>query len=152
MDHNGHGHGHGQETGTIIVHNISYDLSKLSPHEIHRLKHEQMHEKHKGHESMHAEMVLILFGTLIVSQFFLVFWRTRHFKSFQVKYQKKSFKINQLLIIYFIHLFLVLHDAGNVDHSILYFLEIYSHKIPYNMDHIHNTYRFCISTSNKDTP
>jgi RING finger protein 121 len=32
---------------------------------------------------MHAEMVLILLVTLIVSQVLLVFWRTRHFKSFQ---------------------------------------------------------------------
>lgn len=29
-------HGHHLETGTIIVHNISYDLSKLRPDEIHR--------------------------------------------------------------------------------------------------------------------
>jgi RING finger protein 121 len=48
-----------------------------------RLKHEALHEKHRGHESMHAEMVLILLVTLVVSQFFLVFWKTKHFKSFQ---------------------------------------------------------------------
>jgi len=34
MDHGGHGHE--LETGTIVVHNVSYDLSKLSPQEIHR--------------------------------------------------------------------------------------------------------------------
>lgn len=84
------GHDHAGDTGTITVHNITYDLSKLSPQEIHRLKHEQMHEKHKGHESMHAEMVLILFATLIVSQFLLVFWRTKHFKSFQVNSQNTN--------------------------------------------------------------
>lgn len=75
--------GHGQETGTIVVRNITYDLSKLSPQEAHRLKHEALHEKHKGHDAMHAEMVLILFATLIVSQILLVFWRVKHFKSFQ---------------------------------------------------------------------
>jgi hypothetical protein len=48
------------------------------------LQHEALHEKHKGHESMHAEMVLILLTTLVVSQILLVFWRTRHLKSFQV--------------------------------------------------------------------
>lgn len=48
-----------------------------------RLRHEALHEKHRGHESMHAEMVLILLVTLVISQFVLVFWRTRHFKSFQ---------------------------------------------------------------------
>jgi len=71
------------ETGTIIVKNISYDLSKLSPADRHRLKHEALHEKHRGHESMHAEMVLILLITLVISQFILVFWKTKHFKSFQ---------------------------------------------------------------------
>jgi len=43
-----------------------------------------MHEKHKGHDAMHAEMVLVLFVTLIVSQIVLVYWRTKHIKSFQV--------------------------------------------------------------------
>lgn len=43
-----------------------------------------MHEKHKGHESMHAEMILVLLMTLVVSQILLVIWKTKHFKSFQV--------------------------------------------------------------------
>lgn len=43
-----------------------------------------LHEKHKGHESMHAEMALILLVTLIVAQIVLVQWKTRHFKSYQV--------------------------------------------------------------------
>ena len=77
-------HNHDAETGTIVVNNITYDLSKLNPDERHRLQHEALHEKHKGHEAMHAEMVLILLITLIFSQFLLVFWRTKHFKSFQV--------------------------------------------------------------------
>ncbi len=51
-----------------------------------RLKHEAMHEKHKGHESMHAEMILILLFTLVISQILLVLWKTKHFKSFQVNY------------------------------------------------------------------
>jgi len=79
-----HNHDHGVETGTIVVRNITYDLSKLRPDEIHRLKHEALHEKHKGHDAMHAEMVLILLVTLVISQVVLVFWRTKHFKSFQV--------------------------------------------------------------------
>ncbi len=48
-----------------------------------RLRHEAIHEKHKGHETMHAEMVLVLLGTLIVSQIVLVIWKAKHFKSFQ---------------------------------------------------------------------
>jgi len=43
-----------------------------------------MHEKHRGHESMHAEMVLILIVTLVVAQLLLVQWRKRHFRSYQV--------------------------------------------------------------------
>lgn len=75
------------DIGTIIVKNITYDLSKLDADERHRLRHEAMHEKHKGHEAMHAEMVLILLLTLIVSQVVLVFWKNKHFKSFQVRKQ-----------------------------------------------------------------
>ena len=43
-----------------------------------------MHEKHKGHEAMHAEMMLILMGTLIVAQALLLFWKSRHLRSYQV--------------------------------------------------------------------
>lgn len=50
-----------------------------------RLEHIQMHEKHRGHESMHAEMVLILFATLIVSQVALVHWRKRYPHSYHVR-------------------------------------------------------------------
>lgn len=79
------------ETGTLFVHNKTYDLSQLSPEERIRLQHEALHEKHKGHEAMHAEMILILFATLIVSQILLVFWKTKHPKSFQVCTNKKLF-------------------------------------------------------------
>ena len=43
-----------------------------------------MHEKHKGHESMHAEMILILFATLIISQIALVKWRQTYPNSYHV--------------------------------------------------------------------
>ena len=33
---------------------------------------------------MHAEMVLILIGTLIVAQIVLVQWKQRHFRTYQV--------------------------------------------------------------------
>jgi hypothetical protein len=35
----------------------------------------RLHEKHKGHEKMHTEMILILFATLVISQVALVKWR-----------------------------------------------------------------------------
>lgn len=43
-----------------------------------------MHEKHKGHESMHAEMVIILLLTLVVAQVILVEWKKRHYRSYSV--------------------------------------------------------------------
>lgn len=44
-----------------------------------------MHEQHMGHESMHAEMLIILLVTLTVAQIALVEWKKRHFKSYQVE-------------------------------------------------------------------
>lgn len=46
-----------------------------------------MHEQHQGHESMHAEMLLILLGTLLVAQIVLVEWKKIHYKSYQVNYK-----------------------------------------------------------------
>ncbi|GFR16033.1 RING finger protein 121 [Trichonephila clavata] len=48
-----------------------------------RYLHQQMHEKHKGHESMHAWMILILLITVIVSQILLVEWKKRYNRSYQ---------------------------------------------------------------------
>lgn len=54
-------------------------------HAVHcRVEHQRMHEKHRGHEAMHAEMVLILIVTLVVAQIVLVQWKQRHFRSYQV--------------------------------------------------------------------
>lgn len=47
-----------------------------------RFEHQQMHEKHKGHESMHAEMLLILIVSLITAQFVLFEWKKRHYRSY----------------------------------------------------------------------
>uniref|UniRef100_A0A8R1E4Q2 RING-type domain-containing protein n=1 Tax=Caenorhabditis japonica TaxID=281687 RepID=A0A8R1E4Q2_CAEJA len=47
-------------------------------------EHRKMHEKHRGHEAMHLEMMVILIITLIVGQIFLVQWKRRHFKSYQI--------------------------------------------------------------------
>lgn len=43
-----------------------------------------MHEKHKGHESMHLEMMLILLTTLVIAQIILVEWKKRHYRSYSV--------------------------------------------------------------------
>jgi len=57
---------------------------QLSDQERWRLEHMKMHEKHRGHESMHAEMILILFVTLVVSQVALVKWRQCYPYSYHV--------------------------------------------------------------------
>ena len=44
----------------------------------------RLHEKHRGHESMHAEMILILFATLVISQIALVKWRELYPSSYHV--------------------------------------------------------------------
>lgn len=49
-----------------------------------RVEHQKLHEKHKGHEKMHAEMVLILILTLVVAQVVLIEWKKRHYKSYSV--------------------------------------------------------------------
>ncbi|XP_077307175.1 E3 ubiquitin ligase RNF121 [Lithobates pipiens] len=43
-----------------------------------------MHAKHRGHEAMHAEMVLILIATLVVAQLLLVQWKQRHTRSYNM--------------------------------------------------------------------
>lgn len=55
----------------------------LSKEELWRIEHEKLHAKHKGHEAMHMEMVLILFSTLVVAQVLLVKWKKYYYKSFQ---------------------------------------------------------------------
>lgn len=46
-----------------------------------------MHAKHKGHEAMHAEMVLILIVTLVIAQLVLMQWKQRHSKSYNVRHK-----------------------------------------------------------------
>ncbi|KAI9552710.1 RING finger protein 121 [Daphnia sinensis] len=55
----------------------------ISEHEKHKLSHDAVHKAHKGHESMHAQMLLILMVTVLVAQVVLVEWRKRHFRSYQ---------------------------------------------------------------------
>lgn len=47
-----------------------------------RYLHQQMHEKHKGHDHMHAEMLFILVIVIIGAQFILFEWKRRHYKSY----------------------------------------------------------------------
>lgn len=53
------------------------DWSKFSPQEAHRMRHRMIEEKHKGHDLMHAEMILILFSSIVVAQVLLFMWRKK---------------------------------------------------------------------------
>eukprot|EP00041_Stephanoeca_diplocostata_P034370 m.1169533 g.1169533 ORF g.1169533 m.1169533 type:complete len:473 (-) comp24509_c1_seq11:3513-4931(-) len=63
------------------------DYKGLSPDAIKELKvrkkHEEWHKKHAGHEGMHAEMLLILMLTMILTQILLVLWKKHYFESYQ---------------------------------------------------------------------
>ena len=60
------------------------DWSKWSQEEQHNLRHRMLEEKHRGHDMMHTEMILILFGSILIAQFLLYAWRLKHRKSYQV--------------------------------------------------------------------
>ena len=65
----------------------------------------KMHEKHRGHESMHAEMILILFATLIFSQIALVKWKQVYPSSYHVSIvaQNIKFKAIVTILLYFLN-------------------------------------------------
>lgn len=67
-----------------IFDNILDVYSLLLPPHSCRYDHQQMHEKHRGHESMHLEMMLVLVVTLVVAQLLLVHWKKRHYRSYSV--------------------------------------------------------------------
>ena len=50
------------------------------------MRHRMIEEKHRGHDLMHAEMVLILFGSIAIAQIVLFAWRQKHRKSYQVRH------------------------------------------------------------------
>lgn len=49
-----------------------------------RREHEEMHAKHRGHDSMHAEMFIIFILAVAFSQIALVTWKRKHFRSYQL--------------------------------------------------------------------
>lgn len=63
-----------------------------------RYEHQQMHEKHKGHEAMHAEMMIILLLTVVVAQVALYQWRKRHYRSYSVRTPLKFMNFYQDLV------------------------------------------------------
>ena len=53
------------------------EWSKFSPQEAHRMRHRMIEEKHRGHDLMHAEMILILFSSIAVAQVLLFVWKQK---------------------------------------------------------------------------
>ncbi|XP_043556120.1 RING finger protein 175-like isoform X4 [Chiloscyllium plagiosum] len=49
-----------------------------------RVHNAKVHAKHRGHEAMHAEMVLILIATLVIAQIVLVQWKQHHCRSYNL--------------------------------------------------------------------
>jgi len=56
----------------------------LSDSERHKMRHQIFHLKHKGHEAMHTEMVLVMISMLIIGQICLVQWKKRRPKSYNM--------------------------------------------------------------------
>jgi len=83
IHHGDHIHIHGVP-GKLPVNLSEVDLSKLTEREKWRVEQAQVREKHKGHEKMHLEMLLVLISTLAVAQVILIQWKQRHFRSYQL--------------------------------------------------------------------
>ncbi|XP_027194210.2 E3 ubiquitin ligase RNF121 [Dermatophagoides pteronyssinus] len=78
-----HGHHLNNDDGPHIYHGIDITKVNISSLPKSQQEHLLMHEKHRGHESMHAIMLLILISAMFISQILLIYWRKKHFKSYQ---------------------------------------------------------------------
>ncbi|XP_039090280.1 RING finger protein 175 isoform X1 [Hyaena hyaena] len=58
--------------------------TKLSEDDEWNLQQERIYRMHRGHESMHVEMILIFLCALVVAQIVLVQWRQRHGRSYNL--------------------------------------------------------------------
>lgn len=74
---------HHGDDGSHVYHGI--DISKINISSLPKSQQEHllMHEKHRGHESMHAVMLLILIASMFIAQILLIYWRKKSFKTYQ---------------------------------------------------------------------
>uniref|UniRef100_A0A8D2FFU0 Ring finger protein 175 n=1 Tax=Theropithecus gelada TaxID=9565 RepID=A0A8D2FFU0_THEGE len=70
------------DKGPFCVFQISH--TKLSAEDAWNLQQERMYKMHRGHESMHVEMILIFLCILVIAQIVLVQWRQRHGRSYNL--------------------------------------------------------------------
>ena len=73
----------GEEHHHGIYHGVDLNKVNLSSLPKAQREHLLMHEKHHGHENMHAMMLLILLGSMFVAQILLILWRKKSFKTYQ---------------------------------------------------------------------
>ncbi|KAH8556263.1 RING finger protein 121-like protein [Umbelopsis sp. PMI_123] len=60
------------------------DIARLTPEQLGRYKQQQDYLKeHKGHEAQHETMFLILLFALFASQFLILWWKKKHYRSYQ---------------------------------------------------------------------
>ena len=74
---------HHGEDGAHVYHGIDISKINISTLPKSQQEHLMMHEKHRGHESMHAAMLLILIGAMFLAQVLLIYWRKKSFKTYQ---------------------------------------------------------------------
>ncbi|XP_054159357.1 E3 ubiquitin ligase RNF121-like [Oppia nitens] len=74
---------HFDENDGHIYHGIDINKVNLSSLGEAQREHLLLHEKHRGHESMHALMLLILIAAIVVAQVVLIYWRKKSPKSYQ---------------------------------------------------------------------
>lgn len=58
--------------------------TSLSEAQKHKIKHQIFHLKHKGHEAMHTEMVLVMITLLVIGQILLVQWKKKSPKTYNL--------------------------------------------------------------------
>ncbi|PNI63249.1 RNF175 isoform 3 [Pan troglodytes] len=74
--------------------------TKLSAEDTWNLQQERMYKMHRGHDSMHVEMILIFLCVLVIAQIVLVQWRQRHGRSYNIGLQMVSFDLQTQLCIW----------------------------------------------------
>ncbi|RUO97153.1 hypothetical protein BC936DRAFT_140889 [Jimgerdemannia flammicorona] len=72
-------------------------LAEMSPEQLDRLhKEQEFRKEHAGHESQHETMAFVLIFSLFAAQFLILFWKKKHFRSYQ------AFSLGGLWLIPFI--------------------------------------------------
>ncbi|XP_006884559.1 PREDICTED: RING finger protein 175 [Elephantulus edwardii] len=74
--------------------------TKLSADDEWNLRQERIYKAHRGHESMHVEMILIFLCALVVAQIVLVQWRQRHGRSYNEDLEERGLVYKWFLLIY----------------------------------------------------